>query len=69
MFFRSNCEHLLHVFLLRPLLFPYRGDKTWVLSSACKLVQADSFLPSTLTEEINLNLAALSPNVKDFYQH
>ena len=32
---------LLCMFVLRPLLFPARGSRTWDLNSECKIGQAD----------------------------
>ena len=59
------------VFILHPLLFPYRGARTWVLSSPCKTDWADfidwmSFLPSNLIEEINHDAEPLSQIPKAF---
>ena len=51
--------------LLGPLLFPSKRGRTRVLSSECKIDQADfpdwmSFLPSNLMEEINTIREALT---------
>ena len=51
--------------VLRPILFPFREDRTWALSSKFKINQANfknwiSFLQSNLMEEISPNPEALS---------
>ena len=56
------------VFILRPLLFPSRGSKTRLFSSASKTDQADFtdrmfFLPSNLMEEIIPNTDAPNTNI------
>ena len=56
-----------YVFVLCPLLFPYREGRTRALSSACKTNRADStdwmpFLPSNFIEEISFNTEALDAN-------
>ena len=56
---------ILSVFILCPLLFSSRRNRTWTLSSKCKIDQVDfpdrvSFLSKFL--EINPSKAALSEN-------
>ena len=56
-----------HAFVLRPFLFPYGGDRTQDLRSACKTDQVDftdwmPFLPSHFMEEISPNTEAPSKN-------
>ena len=51
--------------VLRLILFPFREDRTWALSSKFKINQANfknwiSFLQSNLMEEISPNPEALS---------
>ena len=55
------------MFVLRSLLFPYKGARASTLSSECKIDQADftdwiTFLLSNLLEEICPNPEALSIN-------
>ena len=55
------------VFVLCPLLFPYRGGRTQAFSSASLTDKADfkmCFLPSNLMEEISPNTEALNTNTK-----
>ena len=63
---------ILSVFILCPLLFSSRRNRTWTLSSKCKIDQVDfpdrvSFLSSKFLE-INPSKAALSENTV-FLQH
>ena len=55
------------LFVLRPLLFSYRGGSTRALNSECKTDQTNftewmPFLRSSLMEEISSNKEALGTN-------
>ena len=59
------------VFLLRLLLIPSEGFRTWALSCKFKTDQADfivcmSFKSSNAMEEINLNPETLTPKIQCF---
>ena len=59
--------YFLCVFVLHPLLLPYKGGRSGALNSACKTGQADFtdwmyFLPSSLMEEISHKLEAVVTN-------
>ena len=60
-------NRLFYVFILRLSLFPYKGVRVRVLSSAFKTDQADfsdwmSFLPSNLMKEVSAKTVALNAN-------
>ena len=65
--FWRQTDYIVCVFVLNPLIFPYRGNRTWALSSACKTDQGDftdwmPFLPSNLMKKVSSNTEALSAN-------